>query len=177
MNSDQRSGLITYLKELAKKEDRGALAQLRRGLGKPPGLSIEMMPYVTPFIPRDARPSHARAAFTVAALFAIYPESTDIGNIGDHMKRLFKASGERDSIELRFRAMLNAPFDSLPHHLRQAVNLLRSYGIAVNWDDLYSDIINWSHPEKFVQRRWANSFWNDNTRNTDENINDQSKGE
>lgn len=177
MNSNQRSGLITYLKELAKKEDRGALAQLRRGLGKPPGSSIEMMPYIVPFIPRDARSSYSHAAFTVAALFAIHPESTDRGNMGDHMRRLFKISGERDSIELRFRALLNAQIDSFPYHLRQAVSLLRSSSIAINWDSLYGDIVHWSHPEKFVQRRWANSYWNDNARNADENINDQSKGE
>ena len=45
------AALIGYLKGLAAHEDRGALAALRRGLGRPPGSAGEMHPHVARFLP------------------------------------------------------------------------------------------------------------------------------
>ena len=45
---------LAYLRGLAKRDDRGALAALRHGLGQPPGTAAEMHPYVVQFLPPGA---------------------------------------------------------------------------------------------------------------------------
>ena len=50
---NQSNPYITYL--LSLKENRGALAALRRGLGRPPGTAPEMYPYVVPWLPEDRK--------------------------------------------------------------------------------------------------------------------------
>ena len=70
--------LIRHLLELRgrdrdppQKPDRGALAALRRGLGKPPGLAPETWPQVEPFIGQIRPKRYDDACYLVAALFAI----------------------------------------------------------------------------------------------------------
>ena len=59
---EKRNNFITYLEELRDREDRGALAALRRGLGQPPGSAVEMYRYVVPWLP--ARTTRRREAAT-----------------------------------------------------------------------------------------------------------------
>ena len=63
---------IEALVELYKQEDRAALAALRRGLGRPPGETIEMHPYVAPFTQGLSR-KQEDAYYLIAALFGLYP--------------------------------------------------------------------------------------------------------
>jgi CRISPR type I-E-associated protein CasB/Cse2 len=67
----QSQPFITYLESL--REDRGALAALRRGLGQPPGTAREMYPYVVRWLPAEASAQREAAYFLVAALFAYHP--------------------------------------------------------------------------------------------------------
>src|SRR5690242_2648276 len=59
-----------YLEDMVAREDRGALAALRRGLGKGAGEAAEMYPYVVRFLLDDNRRSIQNAYYLVAALFA-----------------------------------------------------------------------------------------------------------
>ncbi len=47
----QEHKFIGHLEKLVKEQDRGALAALRRGLGKPPGTTREMDRHVLPYLP------------------------------------------------------------------------------------------------------------------------------
>lgn len=170
MKEERKAPLVSFLERLAKDENRAALAALRRGLGKKPGAATEMMPYICPFL-SDRDSLHERGAkFMIASLFAWHPESATMGNLGDHLKRI-PTPKDSDSTARRFKSLLNCNVESLHYHLRQAVSLLKSKGIHVNWHRLYDDIRYWSHPEKFVQQKWARSFWSpsntkDNNRST-----------
>ena len=166
--------LITYLKNLAKPpKDGAALANLRRGLGKPPKTVMEMYPYLGQFLSHEPKPRYENAVFIVAALFAFYPDApTDIGNLGASLRRLKDESG---NIEKRFVALLNADEDYLQNYLRQIIGLLKSNErkVAVNWQRLFTDIQFWGDDNRIVQRNWARSFWGDsyegknqNTQNT-----------
>ena len=68
---------VSYLCELARRDDRGALASLRRGVGKEPGVAAEMHPYVAPWLPRDAALPKQDVYYQVAALFALHPQHAD----------------------------------------------------------------------------------------------------
>lgn len=182
---EQQSPFITYLEGLVKREDRGGLAALRRGLGKPPGTSLEMARYVVPFLPRE-RPWTEDAYYLVAALFAYWHQGRDAvaasppENFGGSLARLAAIRAEKKgekrgsdpSLEARFTGLLKSHRDDLPVHLRQAVGLLNSRDIPVNWQQLLKDILNWDHEDQFVQRAWARAFWGRRTESPNESKSD-----
>jgi CRISPR system Cascade subunit CasB len=155
---------IEALVELYEQEDRAALAALRRGLGRPPGETIEMHPYVAPLTQGLAR-KQEDAYYLVAALFGLYPGeswTSSAGrlhtNLGASL-RWFANESSSESIERRFVALLNAHIDDLSEHLRQTISLLRSQDIPVDWRQLLRDVINWDDDDRFVQRNWSKAFW------------------
>ncbi len=167
MPTDHQTSFVTYLKGIASRKDRAALAHLRRGLGKPPGTAPEVFPIIVPWT-HTMRDWDADIYYLVGALFGSHPMNTDEGNFGDtcrtvhRQRRAERGSGEDegvDSLETRFVALLNAHLDDLQWHLRHAVDLAEGAEVPVNWAELLYDLSYWTHPDRFVQRRWANSYW------------------
>lgn len=156
MNNEQ--AFIAHLKALAGRDDRGALAALRRGLSAPSGWAPEMERIVAPVLPQDRWGWPMECCYMVAALFGSHPESVSEGNLGDTLRQIAAASGG-DSIEKRFIALLKCHRDDLFGHLRQAIGLARSKEAPVNWLQLLWDMQQWDHDDARVQRRWARSFW------------------
>lgn len=161
MPNELRDSFVEHLKDLAERKDRGALAALRRGLGKPPGTAPEMFRYVVPWTSQLAVAEEDRF-FLVASLFALHPVSCDEGNMGDVFRSIRIAAGGADvaeSLEKRFVALLNAHREDLPNHLRHAVALARSHDVPINWVRLIRDLDHWDHPDRFIQRDWARQYW------------------
>jgi CRISPR system Cascade subunit CasB len=168
---------VAHLERLADREDRAALAALRRGLGRRPGETLEMYPYVAPYLPWDSTTGREDAYYLVAALFALHPVgwhapsgSKEPTNLGASLRILQARSpdgaGEvaedrSSSLERRFIALLNAHADDLQRHLRHIIGLLQSSDspVAVDWLRLLEDIQRWSSPHRSVQQRWARAFW------------------
>lgn len=149
--------LIAYLRNLAARQDRSALAHLRRGLNSKPGESMEMFPYVGRFVSEKMNVAHDRAVFLTSALFADYADAApNIGDLGRSVKQIVEKSA---SIERRFVALLDAEPDDLHYYLRQMIGLLKANGIAVNWTELFKDIRAWGSEKRSVQKKWARSFW------------------
>jgi CRISPR system Cascade subunit CasB len=148
---------IEYLETL--RDDRGALAALRRGLGQPPGTVASMYPYVVPWLPAEARPWQETVYYLIAALYAYYPAAGGTGNMGNHFARTRDPQGDDTAIERRFTALLAAHPDDLDGYLRQAVSFLRSKEVPINWHQLFADVRAWGHPDRYVQRQWAGAFW------------------
>jgi CRISPR system Cascade subunit CasB len=154
---------IESLERLYVNEERGALAALRRGLGRAPGTAMEAHPYVVPFT-RDLNRWQEDAFYIVAALFGLYPRESWRGgagkkfsNLGASLKLLKK---EKDSggVERRFVALLNCRAEDLPDHLRQFIGLLKTNDIPIDWVQLLRDVIRWDYDEN-AQRSWARAFW------------------
>ena len=170
MNESKESSFVKFLEEL--KDDRAALAKLRRGLGKKGGTS-EMCRYVARFVPNDAKPYITERYFLIAALFALYPESAGRGASMGKVFRVMAAASP--SVEKRFENLLSVDADDLRGHLRQAVSLAKSKGVPVNFHQLFHDIRYWNHPERDVQMRWAREFWGYEKEQVDNQT--ESKGE
>jgi len=161
ITTSQRSEnrFINYLIELSQGQHRGELAVLRRGLSQPPARDVAMYPYIARFIPDNLRGSfYEKVHYLVAALFANHPINTAQGNFGAHMQAAAREASQ-EATERRFVVLLNAHADDLPDYLRQAVSYLRSKEIAINWEALLKDLLQWNHPDRYIQRHWANSFW------------------
>ena len=156
---------VGHLERLVEREDRAALAELRRGLGRAPGEAAGMHRHIVPYIPPDAAPWDEAPYYLVASLFALHQgslphdeEGGRVTNLGASYGRLSDEVG-RESVEKRFVALLNAEREELPNHLRQAISLLKSREIRVDWLQLLRDVRRWDHPERRVQRSWARAYW------------------
>lgn len=79
----------------------------------------------------------------VATLFALHsgpPPPRGYGRtFGAAMQRL--TAGRHASAERRFTQLISVSPQSLPHHLRQAIQLLRADGIPVDYDRLLDDVV------------------------------------
>ena len=164
--SSERAGdpFITYLIELREKRNLGALATLRRGLGRPIGAVPEMFRYIVPRLPNNLTPWEERVHYMVASLFAMYPSSVGHGNLGHTLKELERATGQGrgegiSSVERRLLVILKSDTETLPDHLRHAISLISSKGLPINWDRLLWDLKGWNWDDKRVQKKWAESFW------------------
>jgi CRISPR system Cascade subunit CasB len=153
---EKQKAFIGYLLSLAKegKEDRGALADLRSGLGKGPGQMARVHKHVAPYLPEKA--FNDRWYYLAATLFGEFPEHRAGRSLGAAFRQLRERS---DSMEARFVALLNAHCDDLDDHLRHAVSLLRAHEQPLDWFRLFQDLIQWDHPEGHVQLRWARDFY------------------
>jgi CRISPR system Cascade subunit CasB len=145
---------IAHLESFRDKGERRALASLRRGAGSSPGAVASMYPHILPWVPRQRWMEDT--AYIIGSLFALHPQPGGVGNMGKALSAIPKQS---DSLEKRFVALLNSHHDDLPHYLRQAVSLLKSSEIPVDWRQLLKDMLHWEHESRFVQQQWAREFW------------------
>ena len=155
---------IKELEKLKEKEDRAALAALRRGLGQPPGHTPEMHPYVVRFLPKEAYPNSwgEQSYYLVASLYGLHPEKGTGENLGSHFAQTLVGDAERDkATERRFTALLTAHPDDLAFYLRQAISFLKAKEVKVNWHQLMRDVLAWGNPDwqPEAQKRWARAFW------------------
>ncbi|MQF69054.1 type I-E CRISPR-associated protein Cse2/CasB [SAR202 cluster bacterium AD-804-J14_MRT_500m] len=155
--------IIEHLLELADRNDRGALAVLRQGLGKPPGSVPGMYRHVQTYIPDRAPREYEDAAYMVAALFATHTSHCDgkpwDTNLGASFRWLAKKVDNLETIERRFEVLLGSRREVLGERLRHSVSLLKSHDIPINWYQLLQDITSWNRPGRPIQRSWARAFW------------------
>jgi len=169
-------GFVTYLESL--NEDRAALAALRRGLGQPPGTVPDTFRYVVPRLPQNAYPGSwtEKTYYLIASLYALHPESTAEGNLGDHFAATLDPNPDHnDAVERRFTALLTAHPEDLHIYLRQGISFLKSKEKPVNWHQLMWDVQQLGYPDKAtrVQKRWANAFWRYKAPESDQSKTDQ----
>lgn len=152
--------LVDHLERLARDQDRATLALLRGSLQEE--RALDGLRVVLPFIKRGS-PGATRAeddALLLAGLFALHPESGSL-SLASALRIVARDS---DSVELRFRALLGAERQDLATHLRHAVTLVASKGLAIDWRDLHTTLRFWDHPaepphQDRARREWARDFW------------------
>src|SRR5262249_7653030 len=147
------------------RDQRGALAALRRGLGKPPGSEPLTYPHIVPKLPSGlGRVEAEEPYYLVASLFALHPLFTNEGNMGSHLRELVPPEN-RDkpppNIERRFVLLLSAHPNDLYKLLQPAVNLLKAGNKPIHWLRLLRDLKRWHYADarNDVRRDWATAFW------------------
>jgi len=153
---DRQKAFIVRLLSLAKEgqEDRGALADLRSGLGKEPGEMARVHKHVVPYLPE--KNYNDRWYYVIATLFGAFPQHRKGRSLGAAFRPLKQKS---DSMEARFVALLNAHPDDLDDHLRHAVSLLKANEQPLDWFRIFEDLLQWDHPGGKVQLSWARDFY------------------
>ena len=151
---------IDYLESLRdSKDERAAFAALRRGLGRSPGTEPAMFPYIARWITQDTSQWYETTLYTIASLFAYHPKQGGTGNLGKAFKQAASKENDTTALERRFTALLAADSEDLDFYLRQAVSFLKSKDIAIDWQQLFGDVLAWRHPDRYIQRTWAYAFW------------------
>jgi CRISPR system Cascade subunit CasB len=160
--------LVERLIKLAEEDNRGALAALRTGLGKPPGAAPRMLPIIARYLVNDDGPS-TRAAFLTAALFASHPDKGGTGSLGQALRRATKGDSRPNGkhgeagVEARLAAALDADSEDLPRHLEGLVGLCESASIPINWREFYWDVWSLLGDDEGRQIRtrthWARDYW------------------
>ncbi len=105
--------------------------------------------------------------FLIATLFALGTHRNDPKvsnpprNLGAslRMERLERGTDKAGSLDKRFNALLDVDREQLPFRLRQIISLLASRTIAIDWVQLLRDVRYWGHPDRGVQRRWAEAYY------------------
>jgi len=154
--SDRIESFIQHLRRLAEPEtgNTGALAALRRSLAFEPGTYAKSFPYVEPFVSGNGWPR--KAFYLTAGLFA---EHT-MHQPGQPFARVLaeiRQKRESESLEQRFLALLDADEDQIAYRLRQNVRLLAN--MPFDWEKFIRDLLNWFHPDRYVQVRWARQYF------------------
>lgn len=80
------------------------------------------------------------------------------GNLG-HALRQVRQTHNAHGLDRRVEILLDADERELPHRLRLVIRILASRQVGVNGLQLLTDLLYWSHPERFVQRQWARAYF------------------
>jgi CRISPR type I-E-associated protein CasB/Cse2 len=142
----------------------GELAALRRSAGRTLAEARGMAWFYRLLDPRDR--ANPEVAFLVATLMGLN-DRPGVGNLGESMRRL-AAAHRPEAVERQFRLLLDSQSrfadgrrpggGELAYRLRRLVKLAASKGIGFDWARLLVDLRQWMHPDRRVQRRWAESF-------------------
>ena len=150
-------------------DQKGRLAILRRNAGEPIA-GAHGVSWIYSLLNRFERLGD-EPLFLTATLLAFdrpYLEGRGsfTGSFGRTMAVLKAQPGaSEESLERRFAILLDADFDprggtgELPFRLRQTVKLVLSKEGCIDWPRLLSDLRQWNHADKYVQKRWAKDFY------------------
>lgn len=149
---------INRLKAL-KESDKGAIAKLKRNAGNTKAESRDVLPIFFRLLPHGVSRWREDHYFLVATLFPL-ANAAESGTLGTALKaaRDKNKTGEK-GYDRRMEVLLDSDVDQLPFRLRQAVKLIKSAEIPVNWAGLLKDLSNWNHIDRFVQEKWARDYY------------------
>jgi CRISPR system Cascade subunit CasB len=162
--SDKIDKFIQFLWKL----DRKGFAELRRSLRTSPGLDMKAVPYVETFAATEKTIWNQEMYYLIAGLFCLVERSLEQNenipppvqkNLGESIVELYLDKEKSGSIEQRFVRLLDADDEQLPHRLRQMITLIHSNKIAIGWEKLLGDLRFWKTDKRYVQHRWARSFY------------------
>lgn len=104
--------------------------------------------------------------FLVATLFPLVPHAAQAGSLGTSLRQVRRVrngsnEGQINSLDRRFQALLDSDREQVSFRLRQAVRLIAAdrEHVPLNWEQLLLDLLNWEHPNHFVQLRWARDYF------------------
>lgn len=167
----RREQFIDHLMRLKREDDRGPLAELRRGAGEWPECGERTLRHVARFFPPEGpdwrTETEENAMLLVATLFALNPaESNGTANVGELLRSVASARSADDAVEKRFLRLLGAREpEELATHLRHAFELAAATKgtISIDWQELLKHLIDLLSGDEDrrqrVVRKWSASYW------------------
>jgi len=157
---ERAARFVGALRHLRDRQDRGALAALRRGFSS--ATVMDAWPIVAKLGGEIGLPGES-VFVDIAALFATHPDESTARNLGETCRVIawdVKAGKHTESHERRFRRLIAADSAAdLSGQLRTWVRLASSNGVNVNYESLFCDLWNWRWYADDIRVQWARSFW------------------
>lgn len=184
-DTDYATRYAEWLAGFAERDDRAALAALRRGLGKQAGTVPEMYRIVEAMLGAEASTEQIETSYAVGSLFGLLPDHQlreghwARRGLGTSLRAIRLREGttdEDEGVARRFVAVLDAERATLPQHLRGLLSLYKSRAgeqASIDFAQLYRDIRGWERFDRRVQRNWAAGFWGPGERKDGDSAGDE----
>ncbi|HNR02411.1 MAG TPA: type I-E CRISPR-associated protein Cse2/CasB [Anaerolineaceae bacterium] len=139
------------------KLNAGDRARLKRNAGKTLAETHDAIGLFYNLLPHGVPQYQEEIFFLVATLtpFAEGGAKKDFGN----SLYLARSVKNNKGLDRRVENLLDADLVQLHFRLRQTVKFLQSCRVRVNWQQLLDDLLHWDHPERYIQQRWARSYF------------------
>jgi CRISPR system Cascade subunit CasB len=140
-------------------KDSGAKAELKRALSGEERHLRNTYSLVLPYL-GDVKEWQQDMWILVAALAAYYPQEVKLEqrDFGFSCRRI-DPSNDSGGADRRFRALLDTSLTDIRSPLTNLVRQMKSKGIRVDYPQLLIDLLQWDHPNQYIQDRWARTFW------------------
>lgn len=138
--------------------DPGERARLKRHAGKPLAESADVLGLFYGLLRGLPVSTHAEETFFLLATLYPLADGGGSGDLGLALRRATDANSE-EGIRRRLERLLDSDSAQLPFRLRQAVRMLQSKRVRVDWATLLDDLLRWNHQNRVVQRKWARSYF------------------
>lgn len=137
--------------------DAGDQARLKRNAGNRLAEARGALGTFYNLLPPGVPTYHEEIYFLVATLYP-WAEGGGEGNIGASLRRARNKDNAK-GLDRRVEILLDADEAQLAFRLRQTVRFLQSNRIAIDWRQLLKDLLSWNTSQRFVQQRWARSYF------------------
>lgn len=139
--------------------DAGERARFKRNAGKSLAEARDnALGLFYRLLPPGVHVNQEETYFLVATLYPM-AEAGGKGNFGDALRQIRRDENAK-GLDRRIEILLDADETQLGFRLRQAIRLLHANQVRIDWSRLLTDLLYWTHPERFVQRQWAKSYFN-----------------
>ena len=151
---------LEWAQKKVKIQDRGTLANLRRGFSK--GTENRCWPYIARYC--DLEKNRERQIWqTIAAGFATHEGTITTGNLGTTLRHLALEGSTGlpedalKSFDARFRRILTcSKAEEVCRHLPGIIRAAKNKNIYVNYECLFNDLRYWRED---IKLKWAAAYW------------------
>jgi CRISPR type I-E-associated protein CasB/Cse2 len=154
--------------QTALRKNRAYLASLRRACGKTTVEAPGVVPVFYRYLPKDLYYSiNEEIYFLVATLFG-YNEYRFTGSFGKTLQ-ILNTKINSTGIEPKLIRLISSNFSvvngykpgggTTSRYLANLIRLAASYSVGVDWVQLLNDLVYWTHPDRFVQKRWVKDYY------------------
>lgn len=157
MTTEPRTARIEAFCERLQALGAGERARLKRCAGRSLAESPEALGLFYRLLPPGTPEREEETYFLVATLYPL-ASAADAGSLGGSLARARNAQNER-GLDRRVEALLDSDEAQLPVRLRRAIHFVHSQGVGVDWPHLLGDLLQWTHPDRFVQQEWARAYF------------------
>jgi len=140
--------------------DAADRARLKRNAGRNMAEARGVNLLVFRLLPPGLSPAQEEMYFLVATLYPL-ADSGSNGNLGSSLRQAQKNSNKK-GLDRRIEALLDSDPVQLHFRLRQTIHYLQSNRVPVNWASLLTDLLHWTHPDRYVQQNWARAYYSNN---------------
>jgi CRISPR system Cascade subunit CasB len=80
-------------------------------------------------------------------------------NFGASLGQIRRSIKGVEGLDTRFERLLDADEQQMPFYLRREIQYLFNNNGRVDWERLLKDLLDWNHPDRWVQRTWARDYF------------------